>query len=100
MATLKEKYPFFTASVIPAGTYGNEADVNTATIMNILIVRKDLPDAVVYDITKGLFEHIDKIQATHSAAQKHVNLETALDGMVVPLHPGAEKYYKEIGKLQ
>ena len=100
MGYLKQKYPFFTADVIPAGTYGNEADVNTATIMNILLVSKDLPDAVAYDITKGIFEHIDKIQATHNAAKKHVNLQTALEGMVVPLHPGVEKYFKEVGILK
>ncbi|NLJ47147.1 MAG: TAXI family TRAP transporter solute-binding subunit [Treponema sp.] len=100
MAYLKKKYPFFTADVIPAGTYGNASDVNTATIMNILLVSKDLPDAVAYDITKGIFEHIDKIQATHSAAKKYVNLKNALQGMVVPLHPGVEKYFKEVGILK
>ena len=100
MKTLQSKYPFFTSSVIPAGTYGNAADINTATIMNILIVQKDLPDEVVYMMTKGFFENISKIQDTHSAAKKHINMETALDGMVVPLHPGAERYYKEVGKLK
>lgn len=100
MKTLQTKYPFFTSSVIPAGTYGNAADINTATIMNILIVQKDLSDEVVYMMTKGFFENIGKIQDTHSAAKKHINMETALEGMVVPLHPGAERYYKEVGKLK
>lgn len=100
MKTLQSKYPFFTSSIIPAGTYGNAADINTATIMNILIVQKDLSDEVVYMMTKGFFENISKIQDTHSAAKKHINMETALDGMVVPLHPGAERYYKEVGKLK
>jgi len=100
MKALQAKYPFFTSSIIPAGTYGNAADINTATIMNILIVQKELSDEVVYLMTKGFFDNIGKIQDTHSAAKKHINLETALDGMVVPLHPGAERYYKEIGKLK
>jgi len=100
MANLKSKYPFFTADIIPAGTYGNEADVNTATIMNILLVSKNLSDEVVYDITKGLFDNISMVQDTHSAAKKHVNLQTALEGMVVPLHPGAEKFYREAGILK
>jgi TRAP transporter TAXI family solute receptor len=100
MKKLQEKYPFFTASVIPAGTYNNAADINTATIMNVLIVQKDLSDEVVYMMTKGFFDNIGKIQDTHSAAKKHINLETALEGMVVPLHPGAERFYKEIGKLK
>jgi len=100
MKTLQTKYPFFTSSIIPAGTYGNAADINTATIMNILIVQKDLSDEVVYMMTKGFFENISKIQDTQSAAKKHINMETALDGMVVPLHPGAERYYKEVGKLK
>ena len=100
MANLKAKYPFFTADIIPAGTYGNEADVNTATIMNILLVSKGLSDDVVYDITKGLFDNISMVQDTHNAAKKHVNLQTALEGMVVPLHPGAEKFYREAGILK
>jgi hypothetical protein len=100
MTNLRAKYPFFTETVIPAGTYGNATDVKTASIMNILIVSKDLPDEVVYDITKGLFTNIGMIHDTHSAARKDVNLQTALDGMVVPLHPGAEKYYREVGLLK
>jgi TRAP transporter TAXI family solute receptor len=100
MAALQKKYPFFTAAVIPAGTYGNEADVNTATIMNIMIVGKELSDEVVYEMTKGIFANIGKIQDTHSAAKKSVSLQNALNGMVVPLHPGAEKYFKEAGLLK
>jgi len=100
MANLKAKYPFFTETVIPAGTYGNATDVKTASIMNILIVSKDLPTEVVYDITKGMFDNMGIIHDTHSAAKKDINLKTALEGMVVPLHPGAEQYYREVGLIK
>lgn len=100
MANLKAKYPFFTETVIPAGTYGNATAIKTASIMNLLLVSKDLPAEVVYDITKGLFENIGIIHDTHSAAKKDINLQTALEGMVVPLHPGAEQYYREVGLLK
>ena len=68
--------------------------------MNIMIVGKELSDEVVYEMTKGIFANISKIQDTHSAAKKSVSLQNALNGMVVPLHPGAEKYFKEAGILK
>lgn len=100
MAALKQKYPFFTEATIPAGTYGNDTDIKTASIMNIMIVNKDLSEEVVYEMAKGIFDNIGKIQDTHSAAKKSVSLQNALNGMVVPLHPGVEKYFREVGLIK
>lgn len=99
-AALKEKYPFFVDAVIPADTYGTATDVNTVTVMNILFVRDSLPEEVVYDITKGIFDNIDDIKASHNTANTHISLENALKGVQVPFHPGAEKYYKEMGVIK
>lgn len=97
LENLTEKYPFFVADVIPADTYGTETDVNTVTVRNIMLVRKDLPDEVVYDLTKGIFENIGDIQASHATAAKHISLEKSHIGVGIPFHPGAVKYYEEQG---
>lgn len=97
LKTLTEKYPFFVPEVIPADTYGTETDVNTVTVRNIMLVSKDLPDEVVYDLTKGIFENIGDIKASHATADKHISLENSHIGVDIPFHPGAIKYYEEQG---
>ncbi|AKL93891.1 TRAP transporter solute receptor, TAXI family [Clostridium aceticum] len=100
MEYLKENYPFFTSNIIAAGTYDNEEDINTASIMNLMLVDKNLSEEVVYNITKGVFENLEIIHSSHSAAERHIDLESVMEGMVVPLHPGAEKYFKEVGVIE
>lgn len=97
---LIEKYPFFVEETIPKDTYGTDADVKTVTVRNIMIVRDELPEEVVYEITKGIFENIDSIKASHNTANKHISLENSQIGVSIPLHPGAEKYYKEVGIIK
>lgn len=99
MAYLEEHYPFFVPQIIPAGTYDNEEDINTATIMNLMLVHHDLPDDAVYEMTKGIFENIATIHSAHNAAERHINIDSVMDGMIVPLHPGAERYYQEVGAI-
>jgi hypothetical protein len=92
--------PAYVSATIPAGTYdGQENDVPTAAITNILVSHSDVSDDLAYQMTKLLYEHLDALQATHSAA-KAIKLENAVASMPVPLHPGAERYYREAGVLQ
>ena len=86
--------PYFNTFEIPAGTYGNEAGVPTAAIMNALLVNSDLSEADGYKLTKALFDNLDVLKTAHQAAND-ISLETARDGMVAPIHPGAKKYYDE-----
>lgn len=87
----------FVGAVIPAGTYrGQDAAVNTAAVPNYLVTRSDLKDDLVYAMTKSIFENLDQLSAAHAAARA-INLKGALDGMAIPLHPGAERFYKEKG---
>ncbi|WP_411956249.1 TAXI family TRAP transporter solute-binding subunit [Arvimicrobium flavum] len=86
--------------VIPAGTYdGQAADVETAAVGNFLITHDGVSEETAYQMTKLLFENLDKLSAAHAAA-KAIDPAKALDGMPVPLHPGAERYYKEKGLLK
>jgi uncharacterized protein len=89
----------YVAVKIPAGTYaGQEEDVSTVAVVNFLITHSDVSDETAYQMTKQLFENLPDLQAAHNAA-KQIKLEGALEGMPVPLHPGAERYYKEKGLM-
>jgi TRAP transporter TAXI family solute receptor len=94
---LMKKYPFFTKAVVPKGAYkGIEADVPTVAVMAILVAQAEMEEAMAYQITKAIFDNLKDIERAH-AKGKELTLETALTGMSVPLHPGAEKFYKEKG---
>lgn len=94
---ITEKYPWYFEVVIPKGSYkGQDEDVHTVAVANILICRKDLSDELVYQLTKSMYENTDTLVAAHDAA-KYIKIDHALDGLTAPLHPGAEKFYKEKG---
>ena len=87
-------------AIIPAGTYdGQTADVETAAVGNFLITHSDVSDETAYQMTKLLFENLPQLVASHAAA-KAIDPAKALEGMPVPLHPGAERYYREAGLLK
>jgi uncharacterized protein len=97
---LKVGDPAYQSGVVPANTYeGQTTNVPTAYVQNFLVTRADLPTDTVYTMTKSLFEHLDQLKAAHSAA-KSIRKEAAAAGMPLPLHPGAEKYYREIGVIK
>jgi len=93
--TLIDENKYYTRAVIPAGTYkGIDSDVSTVSLMAIWAVDALQTTEVVYQITKALWEHRDELEKVHDKC-KEITFETALDGIGVPLHPGAERYYKE-----
>jgi len=91
-----ESSPYYAATVIPGGTYkGVDADIITATTMAMWVCSSDLDEKLVYDMTKALWENQSTVAEAHEKG-KVVTLDTALEGMGIPLHPGAEKYYNEM----
>lgn len=97
IASLIAKYPFYTEVVIPANSYkGQTEDVSAAAVMAMLVVPEDLDDELAYNLTKQLFEQRQVIIDTH-ARGNDIKLETALAGMPIDVHPGAMKYYDEMG---
>lgn len=87
----------WTRFVIPAGTYpGQDKDINTIAQPNILGVRADVDEDAVYMITKAIYENLPFLNAIHGAT-KVMAVEKAIAGLPMPLHPGAAKYYKEVG---
>lgn len=98
---LTKKFPFYSRIVIPKGTYkGQEKDTPTITTMAQWVVDANVPDDVVYQLTKALWENGAAKMAQAHAKGKDVQMKTALAGMAIPLHPGAEKYYKEKGVIK
>lgn len=93
---MAQQFPFFVTAEIPAGLYKNDKPVPTAAIQNIMLVRGDLSEDQVYKLTKSFFDNMDAFKQAHNAA-KDIDVKKAAKDLVVPLHPGAEKYYKEVG---
>jgi TRAP transporter TAXI family solute receptor len=87
-------------AIIPANTYaGQTADVATAAIPNFLVTHSGVSDDLAYQMAKTMYENIDTLYAAHNAA-KAIKRENAIKGMPIPLHPGAARYYKEVGLLK
>lgn len=96
---LMQKYPFFSTDVIPAGSYpGLDSETATLSTAALWATRAEVEDDLVYAITKSLWSEATKrlLDTTHPAGQR-IRLATALDGLTIPLHPGAARYYRQIG---
>jgi TRAP transporter TAXI family solute receptor len=92
--------PAYQAGTIPANTYESQTgDVPTAFVQNFLVTHQGVPTDTVYKMTKSMYENLDHLAAAH-AAGKLINKNAALTGMPLPLHAGAEKYYREIGLIK
>ncbi|MEM1525087.1 MAG: TAXI family TRAP transporter solute-binding subunit, partial [Nitrososphaerales archaeon] len=95
---IKAKYPFFVDVKIPAGTYTGVGDIESLAIKAVLVCREDIPDIAIYTLIKTLLSEdgLKQFYLAHAAA-KYLTRGTALEGISIPLHPGAERYYKEAG---
>lgn len=89
--------PYYYRDLIKKESYDFlKEDVNTVGVMSAVVCHKDMPEDVVYEMTKALFENVEAIQGTH-ASVKDFTLETALVGNSGRVHPGAARYYEEMG---
>lgn len=87
--------PWYYEFLIPKGTYmGQTEDVRTVAVANILICRSDLSETFVYSLTKAIYENTTTLENSHKAASD-ITLKNSQKGLSIPLHPGAEKYYRE-----
>lgn len=100
ISTLQQQYPWYAPYTIPAGTYPNQdEDVQTSAIKMVMFCRGDLDEQTVYDLTKVFWENIDQLGESQ-ANLKGLTPEAAVKDIAnLPLHPGAERYYTEIGVL-
>lgn len=92
---LIEQYPFYTKVTIPAGTYQKqEADVQSLAVKAMLVTTEQMDEQTAYDITKAIYTNLDKLKAAHSVGAL-ITKETAKEGVSIPMHAGAEKFFNE-----
>ena len=99
LAAIQEAYPFLIRDDLAAGTYtGQDADVTCVAIQATLVASEELSEDVVYEFVKAMFDNKDALTEGH-AKFGFLDPEAASAGATVTMHPGAEKYYKEVGVL-
>ena len=97
LEAINQQYPLWNSYELAPGTYpSQEKAVNTAYSPNVLVVRADVSDEIVYEFTKLLWSNLATLQQIHSATNQ-MALEDSLKGVAAPLHPGALRYYREQG---
>ena len=98
---LVKQYPFFAKNTIPANTYENVKATPTLSVTALWVVNTKTDNKLVYGITKALWNQNTRKLLDHGHAKgKHITLENATKGIGIPLHPGAEQYYREQGLIQ
>lgn len=97
---LRKKWPFFFREKITKEDYNIEKDVQTVAVQNLLLVDRNLPEGIVYDITKAFFENIEEVRCSNLGIRRNVFLENYNKNVDIPFHKGALKYYKDKGIIQ
>lgn len=93
--------PYYAKSTVPGGMYkGTDQDVHSFGVAATLVSSTDVPDEVVYAVVKSVFENFDTFKRLHPAFANLKPENMVKDGLSIPLHPGAEKYYKEAGYIK
>jgi len=92
-ASLIKKYPFYAKVTIPTGTYtGVDTETKAVAVMAMLAVSTKMSDDTAYQLLKTMYANTDRIKAAHKVGEK-IKKETAKEGMSIPLHPGAQKFF-------
>jgi hypothetical protein len=102
MESLIERHPYYARSRIPASLYPkttNEEDIETIGVMTTLVTSTDVPEQVVYEITKAIFENLDSFRQMHPAFADLNPGEMVGNGISIPHHDGARRYFLEAGLL-
>ena len=101
IAKIQAEYPWYSRFTIPAGTYDNQKeDIQTTAVKMLLITDASMPEELIYSLAKTFWENVSELTKAH-AVMKTVTPDMAVTDLAgIPLHPGAEKYYKEAGLLK
>lgn len=95
---LQKAYPYFIAEPLQPGTYKNQpADYSSLAFWNLTVVREDVSEDMAYQMLKIAAENIEQLKVTHPSTAKYFDVKNILRVSPVPLHPGAVKYFKELG---
>jgi TRAP transporter TAXI family solute receptor len=97
LEAVNSKYAVWKRAILEPGTYpGQEKPIQTISQSNLLVVHEDIGEDQIYKIVKNMYENLPFLRQVHSSTEK-MSIENALEGLSVPLHPGALRYYKEQG---
>jgi len=97
---LIKENPYYRKAIIPGGMYrGSDEDVTTFGVAATFVSSTDVPEKVVYQVVKAVFENFDSFKRLHPAFANLKKSEMVSDALSAPLHPGARKYYKEAGLI-
>lgn len=100
IAKLQETQPYYANTVLKAGTYkGVDKDVETLAVRAIWTTHADLPEDIAYAVTKALYENTETLGKVHVKG-KEISVDTALESVSIPLHKGAERYFREKGIIK
>jgi TRAP transporter TAXI family solute receptor len=95
LETVNSEYAVWKRATLKPGTYpGQDKPIHTISQSNLLVVHEDIGEDQIYKIVKNMYENLPFLRQVHRATEK-ISIERALDGLSVPLHPGAVRYYKE-----
>ena len=98
--SLVEKYPYYAKVNIPGGLYPNNPDdIPTYGVLATFVTSEDTDEAVVYEVVKSVFNNFEDFKRLHPALGHLVKEDMVKNGLSAPLHPGAEKFFKEQGLL-
>lgn len=89
------KYQYYAKETIPAGTYGSEEDTSAVSVGAMLVITNEVSDDLAYEITKAIYDNASSLQ--HDKGQ-YIKAENGLDGIGIPVHPGAQRYFDEVNK--
>ena len=93
--------PYYAEATVPGGMYkGTDEDVKTFGVKATFVTSADVDDDVVYQVVKAVFDNFDRFKRLHPAVETLTEEERISGGLSAPLHPGAEKYYKERGWIE
>ena len=99
LKALNKTYPFMVPSVIPAGTYKGISAVKTPAITSFLVTYNGVSGEDIYNFLDGLYKNINEVHASH-AKGKEINLKTGVEGLTIPLHPAAAKFFRDKGIIK
>ncbi|MEZ5863292.1 MAG: TAXI family TRAP transporter solute-binding subunit [Geminicoccaceae bacterium] len=101
IAALVEERPYYAWATIPGGMYqGTDEDVKTFGVKATFVTSAKVDDEVIYQVVKAVFENFDRFKSLHPAFANLTEEEMVTEGLSAPLHPGAERYYRERGWIQ
>ncbi len=101
IAALVEDRPYYAWATIPGGMYtGTDEDVTTFGVKATFVTSAGVDEEVIYQVVKAVFDNFDRFKSLHPAFANLTEEEMVADGLSAPLHPGAERYYRERGWIQ